>query len=256
VTGQAAGRRLRRFFVPPSALGGETVLLGAPQSHHIATVLRLRPGDHVVLFDGAGEAEAELLTVRDGATTARLVSPRRPASRLTEITLLQGVARGSKMDLIVRMATEIGLSSIVPVVTARSVSDPGPSRSSRWRRIAQEAARQCGRADLPDVPEPSTLAQTLAILGPVDLLVVPWERATEPLGVMLTPTAFESAAILVGPEGGLTDDEVETARAAGGRPVSLGPLILRTETAGVVTAAMLIYERFLRGDSARRGGPS
>jgi 16S rRNA (uracil1498-N3)-methyltransferase len=199
-----------------------------------------------MVFDGRREAEAELVTVGDAAVTARLVeSPREPA-RVLEITLLQGIARAPRMDLAIRMGTEIGLTAIRPVVTARSLPDPGPARTARWVRVAQEAARQCGRADLPAIAAPAPLPAALGALGTVDLLVVPWERAEQPLGDAIADLAWGSAALLVGPEGGLTDDEVSVARAAGGQPVTLGPHILRTETAGVVTAAMLLYERTLR----------
>lgn len=232
--------------MPPSALASETVLLPARESHHIATVLRLRPGERVIVFDGQQEAEAELLTVSDHAVTARLVGPTRAAARRFSITLLQGIARGPKMDLIVRMATEIGLTVIAPVITARSLPDPGPARLERWRRIAREAAGQCGRADVPEVRPGASLPAALAALGPVDLFIVPWEQATRPVGQVIAGRAFVSAAVLIGPEGGLRDDEVDAARDAGAQDVSLGPLVLRTETAGVIAAAMLLYERTLR----------
>jgi 16S rRNA (uracil1498-N3)-methyltransferase len=239
-------RRLRRFFVAPEALAADTVLFAARESHHIATVLRLQPGTRVVVFDGRQEAEAELVTVSDAAATARLVAPPRVSTRPLEITLLQGVARAPRMDLVVRMGTEVGFSAIAPVLTARSLPDPGGTRLARWRRIAQEAARQCGRADLPDIRAPAPLPVAIAQIGPVDLFVVPWEQARQPIGHAVTGRPFASAAVLIGPEGGLRDDEVDLARAAGAQAVSLGPLILRTETAGVITAAMLLYERSLR----------
>ena len=150
------------------------------------------------------------------------------------------------MDLIVRMGTELGLSSIVPVLTARSVADPGPARLARWQRVAQEAARQCGRGDLPEIHPAGDLQTGLATLGPVGLFVIPWEEEVQSIGEVIAGTSFASAALLIGPEGGLTLEEVEAGRAAGGQTVSLGQLILRTETAGLITAAMLLYERLLR----------
>jgi 16S rRNA (uracil1498-N3)-methyltransferase len=238
--------RLRRFFVPAGALAAETILFAARESHHIATVLRLGPGARVAVFDGEREAEVELLTVSDTAVTARLTAAPRGAVSPFRMTLLQGVARGPKMDLIIRMATEIGVSTLIPVVTARSLQDPGPARLARWRRIALEAAKQCGRVDLPAVHPAVPLAVALSLVGAVDVFVVPWEQERRPIGRVIAGRPFASAAILIGAEGGLRDDEVAAARPAGAQTVSLGPLILRTETAGVVTAAMLLYERSLR----------
>jgi 16S rRNA (uracil1498-N3)-methyltransferase len=117
---------------------------------------------------------------------------------------------------------------------------------ARWERIAQEAARQCGRDDLPQIRPAAALGAGLEALAPVDVFVVPWEGETRRMGVVIAGVAFARAAVLVGPEGGLTPEEIGTARAAGGQTVSLGSLILRTETAGVVTVAMLLYERLLR----------
>ncbi len=247
MTGPGSARRAqRRFYVAPGALDAASIVFVPREARHIATVLRLRAGARVVVFDGRREADVELHTVGEAGVTARLVGPVRVARRPVEVTLLQGVARGPKMDLIVRMGTELGLSAIVPVLTVRSVADPGPARLARWQRVAQEAARQCGRGDLPEIHPAADLATGLETLGPVDLFVIPWEEEVRPIGEAIAGTAFTSAAVLIGPEGGLAPSEVAAARAAGGQTVSLGPLILRTETAGLVTAAMLLYERLLR----------
>ncbi len=246
MSGSTPRARLRRFYLPTAVFAGDTLRFPPRESHHIATVLRLRPGARVMVFDGRREVEAELVTVADAAVTARPTGAARAASRPVEVALLQGIARGARMDLVVRMATEIGAASLTPVVTARSLPVPGAVRADRWRRIAQDAAKQCGRADLLDVRPAMALGAALAALDPVDLFIVPWEGAREPIGAVIGGRAFAAAAALIGPEGGLADDEVEAARAAGGVPVSLGPLILRTETAGLVTVAMLLYERLLR----------
>jgi 16S rRNA (uracil1498-N3)-methyltransferase len=242
---QAAPVR-RRFFVSPTAMDHDPVVFAPREAHHIATVLRLRSGARIMVFDGRREAEADLVTVTAGGVAARLVSPPHTSGRPLELTLLQGIARGPKMDLIVRMGTELGLSSVFPVVTARSLPGPGAPRLDRWRRVAQEAARQSGRADLPEIHPPAALPDALAALGPVDLLVVPWEDERRSIGEVVAGRACAAAAVLIGPEGGLAAEEVELARAAGGQTVSLGTLILRTETAGMVAMAMLLYEHTLR----------
>jgi 16S rRNA (uracil1498-N3)-methyltransferase len=196
-----------------------------------------------VLFDGHREVDVVLDAIAEGRVTARRIGEPRAAARLAELTLIQGVPRGGKMDAVVRMGTEIGLVSIVPALTERTVGEPGEHRVDRWRRIAQEAARQSGRADLPEIPPARPLGPILTDLAPVDLFVVPWERASQSIAGVVAGRRFWTAAILIGPEGGLTANEVETAAAVGALPVSLGPLILRTETAGVVAASMLLYEK-------------
>jgi 16S rRNA (uracil1498-N3)-methyltransferase len=222
------------------------VVFAPREAHHLARVLRLSPGATVMVCDGRREAEAELVTVTDTQVTARLVSPPRASSRPLEVVLLQAMARGPKMDLIIRMSTELGLTAIWPVLTARSLPDPSAARLTRWQRIAQEAAKQCGRADLPQIHVPAPLPRVLEGLGPVDLLLVPWEEERRPIGEVIAGRRCAAAAVLVGPEGGLTVEEVALARRAGGETVSLGSLILRTETAGLVATAMLLYEFTLR----------
>jgi len=241
-----AARVLRRFFVAPAVLDREPVTFAPREAHHIARVLRLRAGTHIVVFDGAREAEAELVTTEGETVTARRLQTPCASRRPVEITLLQGLPRGPKMDRIVRMGTEVGLAVIAPVLTARALPDAGATRVERWRKIAQEAARQCGRGDVPEIRVPAPLEAALATMGPVDVFVVPWEEEARAIGEMIVGCAFTTAAVLIGPEGGLTANDVACARNAGGETVSLGPLILRTETAGAVTAAMLFYERLLR----------
>lgn len=236
---------LRRFFAGPPALDHDRIVFGHREAHHIAHVLRLQPGARVLAFDGDREVEVELESVEPEVVARRIGIPA-ASPRAVHIALLQGMARGPKMDLLVRMATEIGVASIHPLRTDRAVADPAPARVDRWRRIALQSARQCGRADVPDVHEPVRLDDALAALGPVDLLVVPWEEERRPIGAVIGGRAFATAAVLIGPEGGLTAAEIGIARRAGGETVSLGPLILRSETAGLVTAAMLLYERLLR----------
>ncbi len=249
-TPPASGRTLRRFFVAPAAFDQQPIVFAPREAHHIARVLRLRPGARLIAFDGSREAEVEVASIDGPAVTARRVGQPGPARRPVEIALLQGVARGPKMDLIIRMGTEIGLAALHPVLTARAVAGPGSARLARWQRIAQQAARQCGRGDLPAIHAPAALDEALVALGPVDLFVVPWEEEARSIGEVIAGRPFATAAVLVGPEGGLEPGEIATTRAAGGLTVSLGPLILRTETAGLVTAAMLFYERLLRPEAS------
>lgn len=236
----------RRFYAAPQALDQEVFSFASSEAHHIARVLRLRPGARLVVFDGSREVEVELIEVGPEGVVARRTGPVSVSQRPVDIALIQGIPRGGKMDLVVRMGTEIGLSAIHPVLTDRTVVEPSAVRVDRWRRLAQEAARQCGRGDWPEIHAPVRLAEALAAVGPVDIFVVPWETEARPIGEVLMAHPFHTAAILIGPEGGLTAGDVAAARAAGGQSVSLGALVLRTETAGLVATAMLLYERLLR----------
>jgi len=230
----------RRLFVPPERLRATPIIVTGEEHHHLARVLRARPGDAVTLFDGAG-AELGARVVRVGRDETEL-SPA-PAARRgagtggTPLVLLTAVPRGGRMDFLVQKCSELGVSRIVPVITARSVARPEAGRRARWEKIAREAARQCGRADVPDVAPPAPLAAALSASDlPARRLVLSPDAAGRSLRSLLPEPA--PTALLVGPEGGLAPAEVDAARAAGFVPVSMGPRILRVETAAVVAVAL------------------
>lgn len=213
------------------------------EHHHLARVLRARPGDAITLFDGAG-GEVDARVVRVGrAETELAAGPGGPdalphASRAgAPLVLLTAVPRGGRMDFLVQKCSELGVSRIVPIIAARSVARPEPGRRGRWEKIAREAARQCGRADVPVVDAPATLAAALAAPDlPGRRLVLSPAPTGRSLRALLPEPA--ATALLVGPEGGLAAGESEAAEAAGFVPVSLGPLILRVETAAIVAVAL------------------
>ena len=231
----------RRLFVPPAKLAAERLTITAADHRYLARVLRAQPGDTVTLFDGVGNevearitrvgrAETELLL---GAASARSGAPREPL-----LVLLTAVPRGPRMDLLVEKTCELGVSRIVPVLTERSVVRPDAARRVRWEKIAREAARQCGRADVPDVDAPITLATALAASDLPRRRLMAWEgEGGAPL--RSRPDAVEPTALLVGPEGGFTAAEVEAARHAGFDTVTLGHRILRVETAAMVAVALV-----------------
>jgi 16S rRNA (uracil1498-N3)-methyltransferase len=220
-------------------------------------VLRLGPGDVVLAADGAGrDYTVRIETLGPAAEGTVLGVARRAVESPLAVTLVQGIPKGERMETIVRAATELGAARIVPVVVERTVVTLEPSRwrerARRWQRVAKEAAKQSGRAVVPDVVAPAPFAAWLAAAGPVDLALCLWEGERRPLGDVLasiaTPPA--SAAIIVGPEGGLARAEVEQARDRGFVTVGLGPRILRTETAGPAVLA-IVQSRF--GDLGRTG---
>ena len=235
--------------IPVDDLRAGPLDLDAQTSRHVARVLRLAPGDALVLFDPehALEATARVVSVeRDGV---RVVADAPTAARVRavrQVTLLQAIGKGDKLDAIVRDATELGVTDIVPVETARAVvllGDRAADRVARWRRIAIQAARQSGRGDAPRIHLPRSWAD--AVAGAVlegTLALCAWEDAEAPIGPLLQGLRPEQPVVLaVGSEGGLTAAEAAEAAAAGFHLVSLGPFILRTETApAAVLGALLL----------------
>jgi len=230
----------RRLFVPPERMRARPITVVGDEHHHLARVLRARPGDAITLFDGAG-AEIAARVVRVGRAETELEAD--PAARSAaagvepQIVLLTAVPRGARMDLLVQKCCEVGVTRIAPIITARSVARPEPGRRGRWEKIAREAARQCGRADVPAVDAPAALPAALAAPDlPARRLMLSPDETGRSLRASLPDRA--ATALLVGPEGGLEPAETEAARAAGFAPVSLGPRILRVETAAIVAVAL------------------
>lgn len=236
---------MRRVFVAPEKLRGSSVVVDGEAHHHLSRVLRSRAGDAVVVFDGQGsEFDAEIVAVEAKGTTLRLHARRtRTAAAPVRLTLLQALARGEKMDFIIQKTCELGVARIVPVLTGRTVAPPGSpaARQQRWQRIAREAARQCGRADVPAVEAPVALAAALAAVPAGDRRLVFWESETaRPLRPLLGGDP-QATTLLVGPEGGFSVEEIAAAEAVGFQAVGLGPRILRAETAAVVAVALLQF---------------
>ncbi len=231
-----------------SGLRSGTMTLPAAVSHHLGHVLRLRSGDTFTAFDPAARTEAVATVVGEGdggmTIDVGVCSPGAVVATET-LALLQGLPKGDKADAIVRDATELGVSHVVFVATARSIVklDAGraEARRERWQRIAEEASRQCGRTDVPTVTGPITLEAALEGFGDTARFTL-YEDATAPLGPLLAGALPGPVAFLVGPEGGLAADEVRSAEALGWQTVSIGPFVLRTET---VAAAVLGAVRVL-----------
>jgi 16S rRNA (uracil1498-N3)-methyltransferase len=231
-------------YVDAPLAAGERVILEGNAASHVSRVLRLRVGEALTLFNGAGgEYAASIDAARGGRLTVAVGEPRavERESPLT-LTLAQGVSRGERMDLVVQKATELGVSGIVPLFTERSVVRLGAQQAERklnhWRAIAIAACEQSGRNRLPKVAPPLSLADLLRSGADREggrLLLSP--GATSRLDALPHPAT--SVTVLIGPEGGLTDAEQEAAVAAGFLPVRLGPRVLRTETAAIAALTWL-----------------
>jgi 16S rRNA (uracil1498-N3)-methyltransferase len=250
---------VRRFTITPERIAGGRVAFDRGESRHLSRVLRLRSGDTVLAADGTGrEYTVRLETVGEQATGTVLGVAAGASESPVQITLVQSVPKGDKMEAIVRAATELGVAHVVPVLTARTVvaleAGRWRDRARRWQRVAAEAAKQCGRAVIPTVSAPRPLADFLAPDEPAELQLCLWEGAAttgegpgadwasgQTLAASLPPSLPAGARIrlLVGPEGGLSRDEVESAQARGFTIVGVGPRILRTETAGPAIIAVL-----------------
>jgi 16S rRNA (uracil1498-N3)-methyltransferase len=236
---------MRRFTLTPERLAGGRVAFDAGESRHLTRVLRLRPGDTVVATDGAGRDYTVRLESLGEVTVGTVLAEGAGvgASPLA-ITLIQGVPKGDRMEAIVRAATELGVARVLPALCQRTIvrleTSRWRERARRWQRVAREAAKQSGRAVVPDVDLPRPLSEWLAEDEAADLALCPWEGGGAPLGSVLEAAAgSRSARVVIGPEGGLAREEVDLASAHGLTIVSLGPRILRVETAGPAIVAIL-----------------
>ena len=248
---------MHRFYIPPAAWNLHALRLDEAESHHCIGVLRLQPGDKVVVFNGQGQ-EATARIAADGTRhEVRLTTLHKAKSAplACRLTLAQAVPKGKNMDLIVQKATELGAAAIAPLLSERTVArlendGDAAAKQAKWQAVVIEAAKQCGQNWLPEVAAPRTIKDFFARPGVFDLMLIaslqPDARHLRPI---LTEYAAEhggkrpqSALILVGPEGDFTPAEIAMARSAGCRAITLGPIVLRTETAAIYCLSVLSYE--------------
>jgi 16S rRNA (uracil1498-N3)-methyltransferase len=231
-----------RYFVQNPVTTDRALLTGA-EAHHLAHVMRARPGEQVTAFDGGGaEFVAEVLRV-GRAEVELVILERNEINREspTELTLAVALPKGDRQKWLVEKCTELGVSRIVPLTTARSVAETSPQTASRLARTVIEASKQCGRNRLLEIASPrrweELVAETVDL--PLRLLAHPvgGRPAKETAGGGNLPPRALAA---IGPEGGFTDDEISLAVAAGWRLVNLGPRVLRIETAAVLLASLIV----------------
>jgi 16S rRNA (uracil1498-N3)-methyltransferase len=238
-----------RIFVTPEMITGETVTLPETEARRITKVLRMRAGDKVTLFDGRKEYISVVTSLSPKSVTLKLTGfSERSSEPPISVVLGQGVPKGEKLEWTLQKAVELGVSAVVPVLMERSIKRPEMKdmehRLARLRRIAVEAAQQSGRVCVPEVPAYMDLPMFIEYTGAVGLKVVLYEgeRTMGLRDVLHGRSEVKSVALLVGPEGGLTTDEVEEAEAGGFIVAGLGPRILRTETAGIAALSIIQYE--------------
>ena len=245
---------MHRFFVSPDTLCGERFTLTGPLAQQLGRVLRLHRGEHIALLDDSGWAyEVELESVSPVQVITHLVGRSQPPSEpQVRLVLYQALVREQRYDWVLQKGTELGVSVFVPLITERSIvsvrQGSGESKLPRWQRIITEAAEQSGRARLPRIVPARPFAQACEPAPPGVLAFIAWVSADAlPLGQALRTVGAQPAVplqeirLFVGPEGDFSPAEIALARQADIVPVSLGPRILRTETAALVAFSAILY---------------
>jgi len=254
---------MHRFFIEPSLLQSSSIALPESLAHQVRDVLRLQVGEQFVLLDNSGdEIMAAVSSSARTGVTARVIE-RRPgkAEPRVPITLCQGMLKSARFEWILEKGVELGVTTFAPILCRRSTSgleEVGAAKIQRWQRIIQEAAEQCGRARLPALLPIRSLTDALNDIPSGALAIIPWEEERDRTlhnvaaeNAVNEKTAENNVAaqfiapsvfIFIGPEGGLTAEEVQLARQHGVQPITLGPRILRAETAALAAVANVLYE--------------
>lgn len=242
---------MSRFFVEPDQISHDGfITITGSDVKHMREVLRMARGDTFVACDSTGtEYNCELEAFLDGNAIGHVLAQRAGDTEpLVPVTLLQGIPKGDKMELIIQKNIELGVNTIVPVMMERSVvrfkdDREKEKKAERWNRIAMEASKQCGRLKVPQVLRPMTLREALLRLEPGGLRLVPYENEQElRLKSVLRDSRLSSVSFLIGPEGGIAEAELSALKTADFVSVSLGKRILRTETAGFAVMSAIRYE--------------
>jgi len=239
-----------RFFISPEQVSGRSITISGEDVHHIVKVLRMKTGDELLLCDGNGaEYSVKIAQVNKSDITTEVKARSKREIRYPLITLGQGLPKSDKMDWIVQKAAELGVANIVPLVTERTIVKikDEEKRISRWQKIAREAAMQSNRADIPAIGRIVSYNDFLRTpnFELPTLFLLPWEEGTVPIkGILRANPGMKNIVVLIGPEGGFSAHEAEAAQGKGFHLVSLGPNILRTETAAIAVLSMIGYEFF------------
>lgn len=236
---------MHRFIFSEAFRENNRVLLSEEESHHALSVLRLKKGAEIILMDGLGGVfRAEIVDAGKQRVLAELGEALSDNEARTRVTLYQGLPKGGKLESILQKCTEMGVHAVQPVLFERCDREPSknPEKTlQRLRRIALEAAKQCGRGQVPMVGQTKTLSEVSPRLAGHGAIIVPWEKAEDTrIADVLTKKTPHEIALVIGPEGGITPEEMERLTALGARTVTLGPRILRTETAGMAALASIL----------------
>ena len=245
---------MHRFFLPPNDCREDTLTLTGSEAHHAMRVLRVQTGERVSVLDGAGQIlDCTIASASGKSVSLKVVNRVRAAAPPCAVTLLQAVPKGKIIESIIQKAVELGAARVVPIVSERVVSqidsDAAEAKAAKWRQVAVEAMKQCGNAWLPKVEAPISLPSFLDRAEKFDLALVGCLES----GSRHPRVWFEkyraghnrnpaTVGVWVGPEGDFTAREYALIKGAGGSPITLGPLVLRVETAAVYCLSVINYE--------------
>lgn len=240
-----------QFFVEPSQIQENKIVITGSDVNHIKNVLRMKPGEEISVRNGMDDKEyrCEIVLLSDTEICCKLRFVKEEGVELpAKVYLFQGIPKSDKMEFIVQKAVELGVYEIIPVATDRSVvkldEKKAKSRIARWQGVAESAAKQCKRAVIPRIENVMTVSEAVSYADAMDVKLIPYELAE---GMERTKALFDaiptesSVAVFIGPEGGFTEEEISLAGEHGIKPVTLGKRILRTETAGLVVLSWLMY---------------
>ena len=245
---------MHRFYISPQNWNPDALSLRGPEAHHAREVLRMKRADRVVVFNGRGrEITAEIVDLAKGEVRLRKLHETETLPLRCRITLGQAIPKGKNMDLIVQKAVEIGAAEIGPLISERTIVDLDPKEAeqkhAKWQQIAIEAAKQCGQNWLPQVGAPRKLKDFFSHQSAHDLRLI---GSLQPDAIHLKKILADydeqhhdrpqSVLMMVGPEGDFTPAELALAKTHGCRPITLGPIILRVETAAIYCLSVLSYE--------------
>lgn len=243
-----------RFYVPSNHWKDVDLALSAEEARHCAQVLRHQVGDEITIFDGAGRsAQARIASVDKKSVRLTLLAEQFSQAPLSALTLVQAVIKGDNMEWIIEKAVELGVTRLIPLIADRSVvrlaGEDAAKKQEKWRRVALEACKQCGQTWLPQIEAPCSLATALRLCTDVSLKLV---ASLEP-GAAVYPSVLNrhvddgapsraSAAVVIGPEGDFTPEEMQALASDRWQAWSLGALTLRSETAAICALSILGYE--------------
>ncbi len=240
---------MRRFFIKQSESAGPISVITGTDARHIKKVLRLKQGDIITLFDGAGnEYEARIISLSAGSVNVSIIRnfPSTTESPV-QIIVAQAFLKQRKMDNLVRQLTELGITKWVPFISKRSVPKPDnkrlTARTNRWEKISREALKQCNRGRIMEIGQTVSFKDTFNISKQSSLKIAFWENESKPINLALSQSKrhFNNIFIMIGPEGGFTSQEIEKAKACGFITATLGPRILRAETATIAASVLIQY---------------
>ncbi len=240
-----------RFYIPPESWDLDDLALSGDEAHHCRDVMRCREGQRIIVFDGAGtEIEGEITSISRNRIELKSVLINKTDRPPAFLTLGQAIPKGKNMDLIIQKATELGAGRIVPLISDRTVvqldEKEAKKKREKWQRVAIEACKQCGQNWLPEIGTPVSVEQFVKSAEKTDpfRLVAAIDPGSRSLKQILAAydTLPDSATLMIGPEGDFTPAEISTAQGAGFHPMTLGPIILRSETAAIYAISVIGHE--------------